>query len=72
MVRGGLTEEMKSEWRPEGGEGKIMQVYEGRELQVSRNSQCKGPGAELYLVCWRNSSEAHSWSRVIEAERGRR
>lgn len=31
-----------------------------------RGSQCKDPGAGLGLVCWRNSEEAHSWSRASE------
>ena len=27
----------------------------GKRIPGSGNSICKGPGAELYLACWRNS-----------------
>lgn len=41
-------------------------------LSGGRSSLCKGPGAGLGLVCWRDRRELSGRSRVSEGERGRR
>ena len=37
-------------------EGSVMRSL-GNSVSGSKHSMCKGPGAGLYLACWRNSEE---------------
>ena len=50
---------MTSELRAKGGEGVYSVETWGKSLLGRGNSTCKGPGAGLCLVCWKNSEEAH-------------
>lgn len=48
--QGRPSAEGTSEQRPEEGEGGSQDHWE------QRNRRCKGPGAGMCLVCWRNSA----------------
>ena len=43
----------------------------GKVISCGENSPCKGPGAGLYLACWKQAARKPVWSRVNEGERER-
>lgn len=69
MDRGGLTEEVAFEQRPEGGGGEgvgHMGLW-GKRAPGREKSRCKGPEAGVHLACWRKKEEP----REARAELGR-
>lgn len=48
-----------------GSQGVRPWLSGGKNFSSRERNQCKGPGAEKRLVCWRNNSKASGlgWSR---------